>query len=384
MNLLNSFSFELPTNIIYGPGVAGDLPRITREAEYESVLIVTDKGITDSGLLEKVTGPLEEDGIGFNIFDDVEPNPRDYNVNAGAEKAKEINADCLVAVGGGSPIDCAKAMAVLAVHGGKPRDYAGRGKIPGPVLPIIAVPTTAGSASEVTFSAVITDSKEKFKFSYRDTKIAPRFALADPEMTATMPPALTAATGMDALTHAIEGFTAKEANPFSDAAALHAIELINKYLRAAVENGGSIEARSGMLAGSILAGIAFSHSDVAAVHCIAEALGGMYDLPHGVCNAVVLPAMMEYNMDFCAGKYARAATAMGIIYKDEKEGARKAVEAVKQLARDVKLPEFKTLGVRESDFGTLAEKSFKNGSNASNPRPMEKSDYLNVFEKLAP
>jgi alcohol dehydrogenase len=201
-------------------------------------------------------------------------------------------------------------------------------------------------------------------------------------MTLTMPPELTAATGMDALTHAIEAFTANASEPLADAAALYAIELIAAYLRSAVSDGHNLEARAGMLLGSVLAGIAFSHSDVAAVHCVAEALGGKYDAAHGVCNAVVLPAVMEYNMEFCKERYARIAAAMGLTYKNADDGARRAVMAVQQLAKDVRLPQFGSLGVQENDLEELAVNSFKNGSNIDNPRPMAKEDYLELFQRL--
>jgi len=198
-----------------------------------------------------------------------------------------------------------------------------------------------------------------------------------------MPPDLTAATGMDALTHAVEGFTANVSEPLADAAALYAIEMINTYLRSAVSDGHDLEARAGMILGSVLAGIAFSHSDVAAVHCVAEALGGKYDAAHGVCNAVVLPAVMEYNLEYCKDRYARIARAMGLSYDNVDEGARLAVKAVQQLASDVHLPEFINLGVQEKDYEELAENSFKNGSNIDNPRPMSKADYLALFQTLS-
>ena len=297
MNLLNSFSFELPTRIEYGVGATEKLTESIKELGSRKVLIVTDKGIEASGLLPAITEQLATAKLEYEIFSEVEPNPKDHNVHAGTETAKGFQADCLVAVGGGSPIDCAKSIAVLATHGGAVRDYEGGHKISGNVLPLIAIPTTAGTGSEVTFSSVITDTGEGFKFTVKHPSMAPRVALLDPQMTITMPPGLTAATGMDALTHAIEGYTAKVSEPLADAAALYAIELVTKYLKTAVFEGTDMEARAGMLLGSVLAGIAFSHSDVASVHCIAEALGGKYDTAHGVCNAVVLPAQMEYNMD---------------------------------------------------------------------------------------
>jgi alcohol dehydrogenase len=383
MNVLKRFSFELPTKIEYGIGAVERLAEIIQALNAESLLVVTDQGIRNSGLLERISNLLDAGKLGYQIFDNVEPNPKDYNVQEGAELAQRLNPDCLVTVGGGSPIDCAKAIAVLARQGGAARDYEGQNRIGADVLPLIAIPTTAGTGSEVTFSSVITDSHEKYKFSIKDPKIAPKVALVDPAMTLTMPPGLTAATGMDALTHAIEGFTANAAEPIADSAALYAIEMITAYLRTAVSDGKNMEARAGMLLGSVLAGIAFSHSDVAAVHCVAEALGGKYDAAHGVCNAVVLPAVMEYNLDYCADRYARIATAMGLPYDTVEEGARQAVKAVQKLAADVHLPEFGSLGVQDKDFEELALNSFKNGSNIDNPRPMSEADYLNLFRLLS-
>ena len=382
MNLLSSFSFELPTKIEYGVGAVEGLADVLKNLNAASVLLVTDKGIVSSGLLERIIDLLEAHKLKWKIFDGVEPNPKDYNVQEGTDIASHFGPDCVVALGGGSPIDCAKAIAVMVRQGGAVRDYEGLHKIGVDVLPLIAIPTTAGTGSEVTFSSVITDCKEKFKFSIKDPRIAPRVALVDPEMTLTMPPELTASTGMDALTHAIEGFTAKAAEPIADAAALYAIELISTYLRTAVSDGSNLEARAGMLLGSVLAGIAFSHSDVAAVHCVAEALGGKYDAPHGVCNAVVLPAVMAYNMEYCKERYARIAAAMGLAYEGLDAGAQKAVKAVQKLASDVHLPEFSSLGVKENDLEELAFNSFKNGSNIDNPRPMTQADYLKLFHLL--
>ena len=381
MNVLNSFSFELPTRIEYGVGAIGKLVESVQELGSRKVLIVTDGGIEASGLLSDISDQLSTARMEYEIFSEVEPNPKDHNVHAGAKIAKGIQADCLVAVGGGSPIDCAKAIAVLATHGGGVRDYEGGHKISGNVLPLIAIPTTAGTGSEVTFSSVITDTGEGFKFTVKHPCMAPRIALLDPQMTITMPAGLTAATGMDALTHAIEGYTVKVSEPLADAVALYAIELVTRYLKTAVFEGADMEARAGMLLGSVLAGIAFSHSDVGSVHCIAEALGGKYDTAHGVCNAVVLPVVMEYNMDYCRERYARIALAMGISFDSTEDGARKSVEAVKQLAVDVKLPDFSSFGVKTEDIEELALKSFVNGSNVDNPRAMTKDDYVNLFNK---
>lgn len=382
MNLLKGFGFELPTRIEYGPGVIRILPQVLAQFDLQRILLVTDPGVQAAGLVDPVCDQMGQAGITYKCFSAVAANPKDYNVAAGAAMAREFEADGLIAIGGGSPIDCAKAMAICATHEGAPRDFERGRNVTKTVLPLVAVPTTAGTGSEVTFSSVITDSQENYKFSIRHTKIGPAVALVDPELTLSMPPALTAATGMDALTHAIEAYTATVAEPLADAAALYAIELISRYLRPAVDNGQDLEARAGMLMGSLLAGIAFSHADVAAVHCIAEAMGGRYDTPHGVCNAVVLPAMMRYNLDWCRAQYARVGLALGCSQKDEAGGAEKAVAAVAQLAGDVGLPAFTSFGVDPADFDLLAENAVKNGSNPSNPRPMAAADYLAVLKTL--
>ncbi|MFZ0614086.1 MAG: iron-containing alcohol dehydrogenase [Desulfobacterales bacterium] len=383
MNLLAPFSFALPTRIEYGAGAVEKLADELALVNARRVMLITDVRLASSGLLSRFTTHLASKRIAYDIFARVEANPKDYNVEEGAKKAASDKPDCLVAIGGGSPIDCAKAISVVALSGGRARDFEGSGKIPGRVLPLIAIPTTAGSGSEVTLSAVITDSRERIKFSIKDFKIAPRVALVDPEMTLSMPAALTAATGMDALTHAIEAFSARVAEPLSDALALYAVELISTHLRAAVADGRNIEARSGMLLGSLLAAIAFSHSDVAAVHCISEALGGKYDLPHGVCNAVALPAVMEYNLDYCVDRYARIALSMGVNANGAENRAQQAVAEVKKLATDIHLPDFRGLGVKEADIEELAQKSAANGSNPDNPRPMTAEDYRNVLLRLS-
>ena len=382
MSLMKPFSFELPTRIEFGAGVSSAVVDVLKEMGKKRPLVVTDPGLIAAGIFDRIRAQLEGSGVQFDVFSSVEANPKDGNVMEGAAAARSFGADCLLAIGGGSPIDCAKGIGIIATHGGKIRDYEGRTSVVKDILPIVAIPTTSGTGSEVTFSSVITDTANKFKFSIRHPRLAAKVALCDPELTASMPPMLTAATGMDALTHAIEGFTAIPSEPIADACALQAIELIVRYLPRAVRSGNDMEARTGMLMGSVLAGISFSHSDVAAVHCIAEALGGMYDAPHGMCNAVALAPVMEYNMPYCRERYAKIAAAMGYGYETDQEGARKAVTHVERLAAEVGLPSFRSLGVRDEDMETIAEKSVKNGSNASNPRPMGKNEYLELLGSM--
>ncbi len=381
-NLKDHFIFELPTKVVYGPGCLKQLPEQLAAFGGKRPLLVTDPGIVKAGILSKVTELLDRAGVEYAVYDGVEANPKDVNVEAGAEAARKFGADCLIAVGGGSPIDCAKSIGVLLAHdAAEIKKYEGKTAATKPNPLLISVPTTSGTGSELTFSSVITDSKNKYKMTIKSPYTAAQAAVCDPELTLSVPASVTAATGMDALTHAIEAYTATCAEPISDAAALYATELISANLVEAVNNGSSLDARCGMLMGSMLAGIAFSHSDVASVHCVAEALGGMYDLPHGVCNAIFLPYVMEYCMDSCLTRYARIGKAMGLEFHTEEEGAAAAVAAVKRLAAEVNLPSFASLGVKESDFEPLAEMSVKNISTMSNPRPMGKEDYLEVLRR---
>lgn len=382
MNLTRSFSFELPTRIEYGPGVFSNLALELSRLGARRVLVVTDKGVRGALSDLAVLDPLTEAGIEATVFDEVEPNPKDRNVEKGAAVAREFGAEALAAIGGGSPIDCAKSIAVLVSHGGdRIKAYEGKASVVRPVLPWIAVPTTAGTGSEVTFSSVISDTEEKYKMTVKSPFMTAKVALVDPELTYTVPPRTTAATGVDALTHAIEAYTVTCSEPISDAAALHAIGLIAGSLRDAVRDGRNARARSDMMLGSLLAGIAFSHADVGSVHCMAESLGGVYDLPHGVCNAILLPYVMEYNMAYCQDRYAQVAQAMGSQAVGAGQGARAAVQAVKSLCRDIGLPALNTLGIRESDLDVLAEMAARNISTQSNPRPMDKDDYLEVFKR---
>lgn len=375
-----SFDFVLPTKIVFGAGAAGQTAAQLTALGLSRPLVVTDPGVRKAGVTAPVCDSLDAAGISYQIFDGVEANPKDVNAEAGARAYRDFGADCLVAIGGGSPIDCAKAIGVLIAHGAdKIKPYEGKTAATKPNPPLLCVPTTAGTGSEVTFSSVITDTQNKYKMTVKSPYTAPNVALCDPLLTLSVPAGVTAATGVDALTHAIEGFTVSGAEPIGDAAALYSIELICENLPTAVRDGSNFNARSAMLMGSLLGAISFSHSDVGAVHCIAEALGSLYDLPHGTCNATFLPYVMDYNMPYCMPRYARIARAMGAAFETAEEGAKEAVRRVKALTKEVGLPSFASLNVAQADFDRLAGMSVNNGSNASNPRPMGKEDYLNIL-----
>lgn len=381
MSVLDGFEFVLPSRIRYGIGVVDQLGNELEKIDARRVMIVTDKGIVKAGLCDRVTALLDSSGLEYVIYDGIEPNPKDYNVEEAAGIAREEKVDCVVALGGGSSIDAAKAVCVLALQGGKAVDYRGKGKIKDECLPLITIPTTAGTGSEVTFSSVITDTRENYKFTIKSPAIAAKVALVDPELTLTVPPLVTASTGIDALTHAIEGYTATVTEPIAEALGLYAAELISCNIKEAVHNGGNLDARAGMMLGSLLAGLSFSHSDVASVHCMAEALGGMYDAPHGLCNAILLPYVMEYNLPAATYKYARIARAMGIDGNNDEKAAAMGIEKIRELSRDIGLPGFGSLGVKEEDLEALADMAARNISTESNPRPINREGYLELFRK---
>ena len=380
--MINNFDFILPTKIRYGRGIVQVLGEELKIVKAKKVMIITDKGLVHAGLVNKITALIKAEDLSYIIYDDIEANPKDYNVEMAAEEARKQFIDTIVAFGGGSPIDAAKAVSVLIKQGGKVRDYQGKGKIKDDCVPLITIPTTAGTGSEVTFSSVITDTKEKFKFTIKSPAIAAKVAIVDPELTLSVPPIITAATGIDALTHGIEGYTANCTEPIAEAVGLYAVEYIASSIKEAVNNGGNIEARDKMMMGSLLAGLSFSHADVASVHCMAEALGSMYDAPHGMCNAILLPFVMEYNLPSAEYKYARVARAMGIEEKEDHAAAVKGIEYIKKLSKEIGLPGIKSLHINKADFPILAEMSVKNGSNGSNPRVVTKEDYIMLFNKV--
>lgn len=379
--MIHQFDFVLPSKIRYGVGMVRCLGEELRLLQAKKVMIITDKGLVKVGLVSKIIELVEAEGLDWIIYDDIEANPKDYNVESAAEEAREQAVDTIIAFGGGSPIDAAKAVVVLARQGGKVRDYQGKGKIKEDCIPLITIPTTAGTGSEVTFSSVITDTKEKFKFTIKSPAIAAKVAILDPELTLSVPPLVTAATGIDALTHAIEGYTANCTEPIAEAVGLYAVEYIAGHLVEAVKNGANLEARDHMMMGSLLAGLSFSHADVASVHCMAEALGSLYDAPHGLCNAILLPYVMEYNLPAAEYKYARVARAMGIDEPDDRKAAIKGIDHIKKLSREIGLPGIKVMNIHQDDFMLLAEMSVKNGSNDSNPRAITQEGYVRLFQQ---
>ncbi len=378
-----SQSFRVAPAIHFGYGVSDQTGEQVRSRGITRVLVVTDAGIRAAGIAGQIEASLGSSGIQFEIYDQVSPNPRDYECLAAAGLARASGAQAVVAVGGGSPIDLAKAAVGLATNDGTALDWVAPRNFTNPPLPLIAVPTTAGTGSEVTRSSVVNDTTRQIKVSLRDWAIAPRIALVDPGLTIGLPPLLTASTGMDALTHAIEAYTCNRATPISDALALHAIRLIGPNLPIAVADGANTTAREQMMLASTIAGMAFSNADVAAVHCIAEALGGRYDTPHGIANSTFLPWIFAFDAPADPKRHADVAIALGIASEDDEPGyaAELASRYLMDLARTIGIPRFRELpGVQEDDFPWIASASVANLSNASNARVMDDTDYLGILE----
>jgi alcohol dehydrogenase len=378
-----SGTFRVAPAIQFGYDVSAQTGELIRALGVSRVLLVTDPGIRAAGICGQTEVTLAASGITFEIYDQVSPNPRDYECLAAAELARDTGAEAIVAVGGGSPIDLAKAAAGLATNAGTVLDWVAPRAFVEPPLPLIAVPTTSGTGSEVTRSSVINDTNRQIKVSLRDWAIAPRIAIVDPELTLGLPPLLTASTGMDALTHAIEAYTCNRATPISDGLALHAMRLIGPNLPIAVADGANRVAREQMMLGSTIAGMAFSNSDVAAVHCIAEALGGRYDTPHGIANSTFLPWIFAHDASADPQRHADVAVALGIATEDDEPSyaAEQASRFLVDLGRTIGIPRFRELaGIQEDDFPWIASASVANLSNASNARLMDESDYLAVLE----
>jgi alcohol dehydrogenase len=373
--------YHMPTEILFGCGMIGELSRIAADGVAASrPFLITDKGIVAAGIIPGILAHLPP----LSIFDEVEPNPRHVTVNRGGEAARALRPDLIVGVGGGSVLDAAKAVALLATNPGRIEEYEGREQYKKAPLPVLAIPTTCGTGSEVTWVSVISHTERKFKMSIKGSRMYPAIALVDPDLLQTLPPALVASTGLDALTHAIEAFTAKPANFISNPLALETMRLIFRFLpRAYQDIRGDGEARAGQMMGSLLAGMAFGNSDVGAVHCLAESVGSLYDTPHGVANAIFLPAVMEFNLPAVKEKYAIIAAAVGCKGADMDEAARLLIRKIKDMCRSLSIPSFQDLAIPESDFALIAQKSFENNSNPSNPRRATAEDYLEILRRAS-
>lgn len=376
-------SFYIPTVNLHGAGCLSDAIAMIKSQGFQKGLIVTDAVLAKLGMVGDVQIKLKTSGIETVIFDGVQPNPTTANVMAGLEVLKQEKCDFVLSLGGGSPHDCAKAIALVAENGGDIRDYEGVDQSSKPQLPLIAINTTAGTASEMTRFCIITDETRHIKMAIVDKNTTPLFSVNDPELMLDQPNSLTAATGMDALTHAIEAYVSTAATPITDAVALKAISLIKEYLPKAVEDGTNIHAREQMAYAQFMAGMAFNNASLGYVHAMAHQLGGFYDYPHGVCNAILLPHVQKFNAQICAKKLKDVAQAMGVDVQSltDQEGANAAIREIQALSKQVKIPSgLKELGAQEGDIPVLAENALKDACGLTNPIKATHSDIMEIFQ----
>ena len=370
--------FHMPVKLYFGPGEIQNLTRIlSHDLEVKNPIIVTDKGIVASGLLEVVSRMLP----GVRVYDTIEANPKSDTINAIAGKLRQIKPDLIIGLGGGSPLDAGKALALLATNPGQIEGFEGREKYINDPLPFLAIPTTCGTGSEVTWVSVITDVARKFKMSIKGPKMYPVVSIVDPDLIKTLPKSIIASTGLDALTHAVEAYLSKPATLITDINALKAVKLILGALEGAFTDiEKNHKDRENLMYGSTIAGFAFGNSDVTAVHCISESIGALYDVPHGVANSIFLPHVLGYNLPACVEKMADLARKTGFPASDDKGAAQLFITHIKELSKRLEIPVFKDLNIGRGQFETIADMSFSNNSNPSNPRLLDRKDYLKILE----
>lgn len=376
--------YFLPTRNVFGEGAVNDAGALMKSLNITKAMIVTDAYLASSGMAEKIKLIIKCTGLSAEIFGGAEPNPTDNNVEEGVKFFKNHNCDSIVSLGGGSSHDCAKAIGLVVSNGGKIHDYEGIDKANKELVPMLAINTTAGTASEITRFCIITDTARKVKMAIVDWRVTPKVAINDPSLMIEMPPSLTAATGMDAMTHAIEAYVSSGANVLTDSAALMAVKMIYQYLPKAVANGDYMKARDKMAYAQYLAGIAFNNASLGYVHAMAHQLGGFYNLPHGVCNAVLLPYVQEFNLIDNLNRFRDLAHAMGenIEGLSTGEAANKAIQAIRTISKQVGIPEnLKVLGIKPEDFDIMAENAMKDVCSLTNPRKATKKQLIEIFQK---
>lgn len=377
------YGYFMPTVNLMGIGSAKTVGEQMRSLGGSKALIVTDSDLVRVGIPDTIKGYIEQAGLQAVIWGGVNPNPTDTNVHDGYDFYCQNGCDMIVSVGGGSPIDCAKGIRLVADNGGNIRDYEGVNRSSKVNTVLISVNTTSGTASEMTRFCIITDTSRKVKMAIVDWRTTPNVSINDPEIMKSMPPSLTAATGMDALTHAVEAYVSTIATPVTDSAAIKAIELISQWLRPAVANGNNIQAREQMTYAEFLAGMAFNNASLGHVHAMAHQLGGFYDLPHGVCNAILLPHVCKYNINANPERFADIAAAMGENIEGMSiiEAADKAIESIKRLSADVGIPScLSEIGVQECDLEIMAGNAVKDACSFTNPRNAGIQDVVCIYK----
>jgi alcohol dehydrogenase class IV len=381
---MENYEIRVPGKVRFGAGCTETMGEEATKIGAKRALMVTDPGVYQTGITDPVRENLSKAGIKVDIFSEAEPEPTYSKLNATAKELAKNKYDLMVAIGGGSSIDTAKGLSILFAHGGVGQDYGGTDKVPGPGVPVFACPTTAGTGSEVTNIAVFDDRERGFKEGIVSNYLLARIAFVDPTLTYGCPPKVTAASGMDALIHAIEGYTGNKASTFSDAMGLEAMRLITGSLRRAVKNGADKEARNQMAEGALFGGMAFMNSGVTAVHALAFPLGSQFHVPHGMANAVLLPYVMECNLSANLSRFATVAKMLGADTEglSDQEAAEKGLEAAKALSADVGIPiHLRELGVPKEALEGLASATMNvTRLLANNPKPLTLSDVRKIWE----
>ena len=380
---METFSFSIPQHVIFGKGSLGKLPEAAKALGKNKALIISGPHLNRIGMVDKCRAALSAAGIGSEAFTETEGNPSTETVEKAVEAYKSSGADFIVAFGGGSPLDVAKAASILVTYGGKITEYEGGGKVPGPVVPMIAIPTTAGTGSEVTSFSVITDHSRNYKLSVSSNYLLPAYAILDPELIASVPAGTAAACGVDAMVHALEAYLSLAASPFSDMFALKALQLIGKNLRAYAANRGNEAAAEAMMMGSLFAGIAFSHARLGDVHAMSHPVSAYFNVAHGVANAILLPVIVEYNELADQGKYydiyrcvAKAPVSEAMF------SSHMLTEELRALNMELGIPScLKEAGVKAEYFDAMAEDAMKSGNISVNPRSTTKADVLELYKK---
>ncbi len=380
------FSFQGAGEIHFGSGAVNQLADLSVRFGTGKVLLVMDPFLSRSPLKDRLFEDLTQKGLTPVLFDQIEPEPSPTSAEAGAGLARREDCLLIIGIGGGSALDTAKAVAMLAINKGKVSDYVGLDRVLRPGLPTVLIPTTAGTGSEVTFTAVFTNRVAKTKGGINSRFLYPTIALLDPELTLSLPPQITAQTGMDALTHAVEAYTSNKANPLSDMVAEKAIVLIGQFLKKAVKNGKDLEAREGMLLGSLLAGMALANAGVGAVHAMAYPLGAMFNISHGLANAVLLPYVLEFNRLARPERFARVNQLLGgpVTALSANQGAQRCVKRISTLSQAIGIPKnLKELGIPKKSIKAMAEGAIKVARPIeNNPRPITVKDIVALYAKM--
>jgi alcohol dehydrogenase len=378
------YGYFMPNVNLMGAGAAQQAGEQAQTMGAKKALIVTDAFLNKIGMAAEIAGVLEAAGVQTVIFPGAEPNPTDKNVHDGYDVYVKEKCDAIVSLGGGSSHDCAKGVGIIAGNGGHIRDYEGVNKSTKAMPPFIAINTTAGTASEMTRFCIITNTDTHVKMAIVDWRCTPNVSINDPLLMMQKPAGLTAATGMDALTHAIEAYVSTAATPVTDSAALMSIKLVAKYLRRAVANGSDFEARDKMAYAQFLGGMAFNNASLGYVHAMAHQLGGFYNLPHGVCNAILLPHVERFNLIANAERFVDIAEAMGeyVAGLSARAAADVALAAIEKLSADIGIPSGLTeLGVKEEDLKVMAENAMKDACMLTNPRTATLDEVIGIFKK---